>query len=194
LAPETSVSDDNNQEIKIKRSRRRLYEESPVLPKLDTDPVSDDTLATSVAKIIKKNMYWSMGIGVLPFPVFDFFAFMVLQINMVREIARLYKQPFQEQRGKSIILSLLGGLNTLTLTGVIARSFLKYIPGIGTLMAIGSSSIIAGATTFAVGKVFVQHFEMGGTLLSLNPEDVKEYFRQQYQIGEQNLKIETGKK
>ena len=50
-------------------------------------------------------------------------------------------------------------------------------------MGFVSSPAFSGAVTYAIGKVFVQHFEMGGTLLDFNPEKVKKYFREQYEQG-----------
>ncbi len=34
----------------------------------------------------------------------------------------------------------------------------------------------AAASTYAVGKIFVQHFESGGTVLSFNPDKVRDYY------------------
>jgi len=36
--------------------------------------------------------------------------------------------------------------------------------------------IVAGAATYAIGKVFVRHFASGGTFLTFNPEKVKDYY------------------
>jgi hypothetical protein len=42
---------------------------------------------------------------------------------------------------------------------------------------------VAGAATYAVGKVFIQHFESGGTLLNFNPDSVRDYYKQELQKG-----------
>ena len=42
---------------------------------------------------------------------------------------------------------------------------------------------LAGASTYAVGKVFVQHFESGGTFLNFDPEDVRDYYAEQFEKG-----------
>ena len=55
-------------------------------------------------------------------------------------------------------------------------------------MALASASAFGGATTYAVGKVFIQHFEMGGTLLNFNPDEVRKYFQEQYQQGMKKTK------
>jgi hypothetical protein len=43
--------------------------------------------------------------------------------------------------------------------------------------------VFAGAATYAIGKVFIQHFEAGGTLLDFEPAKVREHFRQQFEKG-----------
>jgi lipoate-protein ligase A len=44
-------------------------------------------------------------------------------------------------------------------------------------------SAIGGAATYAIGRVFIQHFESGGTFLDFNPEKVREYFKEQFERG-----------
>jgi hypothetical protein len=36
------------------------------------------------------------------------------------------------------------------------------------------------AATYAVGQVFIQHFESGGTFLDFDPDKVREHFRQEF--------------
>jgi hypothetical protein len=42
---------------------------------------------------------------------------------------------------------------------------------------------VSGASTYAIYKVFVQHFESGGTFLDLEPAKVKSYFSEQFAKG-----------
>ena len=46
----------------------------------------------------------------------------------------------------------------------------------GTIASGVSTAVFAGASTFAVGKVFIEHFESGGTFLTFDPERVLEYY------------------
>jgi hypothetical protein len=39
---------------------------------------------------------------------------------------------------------------------------------------------LALASTVAVGRVFLQHFEAGGTLLDFDPEKMKSYFEAEF--------------
>jgi hypothetical protein len=40
-----------------------------------------------------------------------------------------------------------------------------------------------GASAWALGKVFIRHFESGGTLLNFDPEGAKEHFKEQFEEG-----------
>ena len=51
--------------------------------------------------------------------------------------------------------------------------------------------IYSGAATWAIGKVFIQHFASGGTFLDFDPQKVKDYFRNLFEQGKEvasNLK------
>jgi hypothetical protein len=41
----------------------------------------------------------------------------------------------------------------------------------------------AASFTYAVGKVFLQHFAFGGTFLDFDPKKVREHFARQFEEG-----------
>jgi uncharacterized protein (DUF697 family) len=57
------------------------------------------------------------------------------------------------------------------------------IPVAGTIIGGVSVPLLAGATTFAVGRVFIQHFETGGTFLDFDVDKMKNYFQQEFEKG-----------
>lgn len=197
--------------IKITRPRRRLYQAEVSEKKTGKKPgkvmetgkeagkseksekekdrhVISNNREAKAKEIIKKNMYWATGIGLLPFPVFDLAALVAIQMKMVRDISKVYGIPFKENCGKSLIFSLMGGFNVFSLSWIAWYSFRKFIPGVGSLMGLASASAFGGATTYAMGKVFIQHFELGGTLLNFNPDEVRKYFQEQYEQGMKKTK------
>jgi len=50
-------------------------------------------------------------------------------------------------------------------------------------IAILAIPAFSGAATYAIGKVFIRHFESGGTFLDLDTAKVKAYFSEQYDKG-----------
>jgi len=134
-------------------------------------------------KTIKTYMWWSAGAGLIPVPVVDLLAISGLQLKMISDISRLYEVPFHEYRGKAIIASLMGFvLPHATACGMIG-SLLKAVPLVGALAGAPAMSIFSAASAWALGNVFIQHFESGGTFLDFDPEKVKVYYKKQFEEG-----------
>jgi len=140
-----------------------------------------DNLPTA-NEIVRKNTYWAAGVGVVPIPVVDFLGVTGIQVKMLAELCKLYDVEFRKNLGKNLIGSLVGGAIPLGLSMPVA-SLVKAVPLIGSTLGAVSMPVLAGASTYAIGKVFVQHFECGGTLLTFDPEKVREYFAEQFKEG-----------
>ena len=122
-------------------------------------------------KTIKNYMWFSMGAGLIPVPFVDLAAVSGVQLKMVAEISKIYEIPFQESRGKAVIGSLVGFvLPHATACGL--GSLLKAIPVVGTLAGAPAMALFCGAYAWALGNVFIQHFESGGTFLNFKPDEV----------------------
>ncbi|MCB1714280.1 MAG: DUF697 domain-containing protein [Candidatus Competibacteraceae bacterium] len=134
--------------------------------------------------IVKNHVIGSMGISLVPIPLVDLVALSGIQIKMLHALARLYRVPFSENLGKSLIVSLVGGIMP-TSTAMTLASLAKAIPGLGTATGMISVSVLGGATTYAIGNVFMQHFESGGTLLDFDPKTMRDYFASKLREGKQ---------
>jgi len=62
-------------------------------------------------------------------------------------------------------------------------SALKAVPIVGALAGAPAMAAFTAAYTWAVGNVFVQHFESGGTFLDFDPEKVRDHFRASFDQG-----------
>jgi uncharacterized protein (DUF697 family) len=134
-------------------------------------------------KIVNTHMWVSMGVGLIPLPFVDMMGVMVVQLRMLHELTKLYGIPFSRDLGKELIGALLGSLVPGSLTATVG-SAMKGIPLVGTVVGILSMPLLAGAATYAIGQVFMQHFETGGTLLDFEPAKVREHFRQEFAKGQ----------
>jgi uncharacterized protein (DUF697 family) len=138
------------------------------------------TKADQALFIVQRYLGWSAGAGLVPLPGVDLAALIGIQMKMISDIARVYDVPFSATMTKSVIGSLLGGFGGLGVGGIVG-SLLKGIPVVGPLLGFFSQPAVSSAATYAVGKVFIQHFDTGGTLLDLNPEKVREHFRREFE-------------
>ncbi len=124
----------------------------------------------------------AIAVGFVPVPLADMAALSAIQLKMVHSIAAIYEVPFSKNITKSIIASILGGSVAVTLAWPFA-SFVKLIPIIGQSSGIISTSVIGAAATYAIGKIFVQHFESGGTFLDFDEEKARAHFTELYEEG-----------
>ena len=125
---------------------------------------------------------WSGAAGLMPLPLVDIVAVGGVQLEMLRRLSDIYGVPFIENRGKSIIASLAGSVlpaSTATTTAMGVTSALKSIPGIGTAISAFTMPVFSAGATYVIGKVFIQHFASGGTLLDFNPPDYREFIKAQ---------------
>mmetsp|Transcript_5606 Transcript_5606/g.7887 ORF Transcript_5606/g.7887 Transcript_5606/m.7887 type:complete len:197 (+) Transcript_5606:53-643(+) len=130
--------------------------------------------------IIKIYMGWSAGAAFLPVPLLDLAAVTALQVKMVADLAEVYDIPFSRNAVKSIIGGLIGSVVPSTLARG-ASSLVKAVPGVGSILGAITAPAFASASTYAVGKVFQQHFEAGGNILNFDPDAMREYFKQEYE-------------
>ncbi len=128
--------------------------------------------------IIRNHMVWSMGAGFIPVPIADFFAVGAIQLDMIRQLCKLYDEDFKEKQGKAIVSALTGsGLARLG-----ARA-IKFIPGVGSVLGGITLAVLSGASTYALGEVFKKHFETGGTFLDFDVERLKKYYDEMFEKG-----------
>jgi uncharacterized protein (DUF697 family) len=133
-------------------------------------------------RVIKNYAYGSIAVGLVPIPLIDLVALTGLQIKLIHRLSTFYGLPFSEERGKKIISSLVGASVPLGLTRAVCSIF-KVIPVIGLTASVITMSGLSAASTYAIGKVFVKHFESGGTFLNLDPTKVKDYYQEQFNKG-----------
>lgn len=139
--------------------------------------------------IVKSHVIWSMGAGLIPIIAVDIVAITALQLDMIRQLSNVYDLDFKETRGKAIVSSL----TTTTLSRMGARSLVKMIPFFGSYVGGVALSVMAGASTYALGQVFIKHFEMGGTILDFDPESIKDFYNEQFEKGKDYASAWKGK-
>jgi uncharacterized protein (DUF697 family) len=133
--------------------------------------------------IVKKNMVWSAGCGFLPIPMVEFVAITAIQIKMIKELSDHYNVPFRKDLAKASVISLLGSLGGVTLGQAVAASSLRVIPIVGPMIATLSLPALSAGASYAIGKVFISHYELGGTLLSFEAGEVRDYFKAKFDEG-----------
>ena len=132
--------------------------------------------------IINRHIITAVSVSLVPVPLFDIAALTATQLHLLRSLSEHYNLSFDETHSKSLITPLIGGsLPVLSMLGL--SSLAKFIPGIGSVVGSASLSIVAGAITYAMGRVFSAHFMAGGTLQDFSPKDAQAVFMRELEQG-----------
>jgi len=145
-----------------------LYEQEKTLKRA----MSQEEKQAKATEVIKSHVGYSLGAALVPFPGADLLAVTAVQVNMLRQLAIVYKVSFMDVLGKNIISAVVGSS-----AARLGASLVKAIPGVGTIIGELSMPILSGASTWALGRVVASHFHNGGTLEDL---DLK-YARKKYE-------------
>jgi len=139
--------------------------------------MSDDK-STQAKKIVSKYTKGIAVVGLLPLPLVDALVISGAQLKMLQSLSQLYEVTFTEVKGKAVLSALLGSVLPLSLRTSLFSLF-KANPVVAAVAGSLSMSAFSSASTYAIGKVFILHFESGGTLLNFDSEKMREYYQQQ---------------
>lgn len=120
------------------------------------------------------------GVSLVPIPALDLVLIASIQLRMLSRLSALYGIPFNEKAAKSCI----GSLSAIVMQGTLTMglvSALKVVPGLGPLVGATALPAMGAACTYAMGQVFITHFEDGGTLQNFDPANKQASFRSEFE-------------
>ncbi len=125
------------------------------------------------AQVIATAVKWSAAAAIVPVPYIDILALGTVQVKMVRNLAKVYGLEADGETLKGVISALLGTLAPAAISGGLLGSALKVIPVGGTIVGSVGLAAFSSAATYAIGKIFVAHFDQGGTVKSFSAEAIE---------------------
>lgn len=142
------------------------------------------SLSESADKVVYDHVALAMASGFIPVPILDLAGLGGIQLKMIHKLGSLHAEhpdsdhitnPFPDNMGKAGAMTAITALSTPGMAAI-GSSLLKAIPVIGPIVGSFTFHGYAGASTYALGKVFHQHFSDGGTLESFEASKFKDVF------------------
>jgi len=145
---------------------------------------ADDALnaALDANDEIKNHVIAALAIGLVPLPGVDMAAMIAVQVRMVNKICTIYGVTLRENAARASVLALAGGVLPATLAGGFV-SGLKIIPGLGSLAGAAGASLLGGAMTYAIGRMFQEHLETHESLIDFDPTKARVAMRREFDTG-----------
>ena len=125
--------------------------------------------------IVQSYVGWASAAGLLPVPVLDVSAVLGIQIAMLKSVAAVYGVPFNRKMVKPLLVSLVNGGSAYMLAAP-AASLVKFVPFVGSALGMIMLPALSSASCYATGRVFVAHFESGGTFLDFDPTSARAFY------------------
>lgn len=149
----------------------------------ESEPQAPEARHAAAEHLVQQYTLGAMAVALVPVPLLDLAALVAVQLKMLHGLASVYDIEFKADLGRSAVASLVGSVLPTSAAPTLAASLGKLIPLSGQILGGGALVILNGAATYALGKVFIQHFAAGGTFLTFDPEVVRDYFEQQFEAG-----------
>lgn len=140
----------------------------------------ESTRDQKAMELVNSYLPWSAGAGLVPMPGGDMLALTAVELRMLAKLSEMYGVPFMANGVKNIVASLLATVVSTNL-GVGLGSVLKLVPLVGPIASIAAVPGMYSAATYAIGRVFVTHFEAGGTFLDFDPQRTRAYFISEFE-------------
>jgi uncharacterized protein (DUF697 family) len=109
-------------------------------------------------RIVERHKTYAAIGGLSPLPILNVAGVTAIIMRMVKQLSGLYEVPFERDRTRSLIVSLIGGAVPTGLGTATASTLAFVLPG-HALVGLGVSAVAAGALTRGIGLVFLDHFE-----------------------------------
>ncbi len=118
-------------------------------------------------------MTLAMAAAVTPVPGADIAAVSAVQFALVRRLAADADVAWDAVRGRAVVIAVAGA--SLARVGA---SVVKAVPGAGWVAGSAAQVALSGASTWAVGTVFREHFRRHGTLDDVDVDTLRARYRE----------------
>ncbi|MGR8942246.1 MAG: YcjF family protein [Gammaproteobacteria bacterium] len=149
-----------------------VNEERSQISRSRTRTIAPQRLRRRALNIVNRYTLLSGGIGLIPSPLLYQAAVGGLVGKMLYDLSKLYGTSMTEQKNKAMIASVLGGAHSEWITSYLGNTVKKVLPGVSAVGTTVVRPVVAAGITYAIGKLFIKHFESGAWLKETSAENV----------------------
>jgi uncharacterized protein (DUF697 family) len=127
-------------------------------------------------KIVRRYMLFSFGAAMIPAAPLDTVVLAGVHVVLIKKICEHYGVEFSDHAARNILIAILGSLIPGSIGSVVGKKMFRMLP-----LAMHAAGFVAmagfsAAVSYGIGKIFIRHFESGGTLLDFNLDKLHRLF------------------
>lgn len=146
-----------------------------------TDPLSGDYRRRLANTTILNSSQWAAAAGFIAIPGVNTITISGVQLRMLYSLCKIYKVPFKKEAVLAVVGAALGGSITTSVAFSTTSFGLSKIPYVGSVFSLVTQPILSYATTYALGALFIKHFENNGNLLNFKLDSTQAIFDEQFE-------------
>jgi uncharacterized protein (DUF697 family) len=123
-------------------------------------------------RIVHRYVGVSAVAGLITVPALDVVALGGVHVALIKELTDYYGAEFSEHTARNILIAITAGLVPGAIGSSVGRKALSVLPFVTHGAGLLVMSAFSAGVSYALGNVFIRHFEAGGTLDSFNPQNL----------------------
>lgn len=151
------------------RASADLMHDGSFIDAFTTNATEENQLRANLTRVLANQAVsnwsqWASVAGCVSMPFLGTAAIGAVQLKMISELCLIYDVPFHKKIVKSTLLSLTASTLTEYTSRGISSVVARCVPLVGSSLAILVQPLMAYASTYALGAVFINHFESDATI------------------------------
>jgi uncharacterized protein (DUF697 family) len=135
-----------------------------------------DQRETAAMQIVYRYMAVSAGAALIPVAGLDVAVLAGVHVSLIKRLCDHYEVDFSEHTARNILIAVVGSVVPGTVGSFAGRKFLRILPSAVRVFGWTLMSASSALFSYGIGKLFIHHFESGGTLLSFDAKRLHRVF------------------
>lgn len=127
-----------------------------------------DQRKSSAMQIVYRYMALSAGAALIPLAGADTLVLAGVHVALIKQLCDHYEVDFSEHTARNVLIAVAASILPGTLGSILGRRILRLLPWTSAFLGWTLMSAGSAAFSYGIGKLFIRHFETGGTLLSFD--------------------------
>jgi uncharacterized protein (DUF697 family) len=127
-------------------------------------------------RIVYTFMAVSAGAALIPAPGVDVAVLAGIHVTLIKKLCDHYGVSFSEHTARNLLIAIAASVMPGTLGSVLGRKVIRLLPAVGRGFGWVLWSASSAAFSYGIGRLFIYHFESGGTLLDFDPQRLHRVF------------------
>jgi uncharacterized protein (DUF697 family) len=123
---------------------------------------------SAAMQIVYRYMAMSAGAALIPVAGADVVVLAGIHVSLIKQLCDHYQVDFSDHAARNILIAVTASIVPGAVGSMIGQRVLRMLPWTGALAGWTLMSAGSAAFSYGIGRLFIHHFESGGTLDSFD--------------------------